>query len=206
MTTNQDLNLKDLEQLSKSISQLPDTELKATLVEAETSPRDRIPTEKASAIIEGLAQKYNTTKQNALIGLTYLVQEGGTNSGKKNLKRTVNGIVFDIEDIRNIIRVHAPSGTVRQVAKTYRDVIAMIALKNAWPGPLLKELQRQNPTTQIATSDSIYCCEIHTDNYANSMPAVIREALKVREAKLRENSVKTKPQQKKPPKKGGKKK
>lgn len=202
----QDINLSDPNSLINTFKSLPEKEIKATLVEAEKSPKDRIPPEKANLIMEDFAKKNQTSRKDALIGLTYLVQEGGTNTSKKNLKRTVNGVTMDIEDLRNIIRVHVPNGTVRQLAKTYRDVIALIALTNGWPGPLLKELSRANPQLNISSNDAIYCCEIHTDNETESMPKGIRDALRNREAKLRENSSNTKSQPKKAQKKGKKKK
>jgi hypothetical protein len=73
----------------------PDS-FKAQMNKDEIVPEDTIPLETAKVIIQAYAVLNKTSIKDALVGLTYLVQEGGTNSSKRNLIRTVNGVAFDI--------------------------------------------------------------------------------------------------------------
>lgn len=193
--------LADFDKLPELLSNNRDA-VKATLDPQDTAPKDRLSIEVTKKVISDFAKKYETTEIQAIIGITKLTQDGGTNTGKSKLVRTVNNVSYDISVLRNIIKVHSPTGTVRQLAKALRDTIAVISLENSWPGPLLKELQRSNPSLPISSVDAIYCSEIHTDNYGAHMPARIREALQQREQKLREERSKSLPS----PKPNGKKK
>ncbi len=181
-------------------------EVSATESESRT---DSIPPAEAVKIVKAFAEKYKTTTQTALAGITKLVQDGGTNASKKQLKRTVNRVEFDIADLRSAITFHHKSGTVRKLAKSLRSSIAYIAAINNWPGPLVRDLLRAEPQLDISLQEEIYCCEIHSDNYNPDVPARIREALQRREQKLRDqnrSSTETIKQKGKPKKKGGKKK
>jgi hypothetical protein len=157
--------------------------------EEETETRtDTIPIAETTKIVNSIAEKYQTTTILALTGITKLVQDGGTNATKKQLKRTVNNIEFDINDLRSTIQFHYKPGTVRKLAKTIRDTIAHIAKLNNWTGPLVRDLQRLEPQLIISPEDSIYCCEIHSDNYSPQVPAIIREALQRREKTIRDQN------------------
>jgi hypothetical protein len=149
---------------------------------------DRIPEDSAKKIVKSFAEKNQTTEHNALAGITKLVQDGGTNASKKELKRTINGTVFDIKDLRDAINYHYRGGTVRKLAKTLRKAITLIAVANSWPGPLVKDLQRLEPQLVLSPRDAVFCCEIHSDNYDLYIPAKIREALQRREQKVREQT------------------
>lgn len=177
--------LNDMSTLADKLS-ADNNLITATVAAEEESPKDRLSFDVAKRVIEDFAKKNNTSDVQSLVGICKLVQDGGTNTGKPKLTRTINGIPFDLTDLRNIIKVHDSSGTVRKLGKTLRDTIIVIALRNNWPGPLFKELQRLNPGLPISTVDSIYCNEINTDNYSTHMPPRIREALQQREQKLRE--------------------
>jgi hypothetical protein len=161
----------------------------ATKDEDDTSRTDTIPSAETQKIVKSFAEKYQTSLEGALAGITKLVQDGGTNSSKKQLKRTVNGIEFDINELRTTINFHYKSGTVRKLAKTLRATIARISSINNWPGPLVRDLQRLEPQLIISPQDYIFCCEIHADNYAPEMPAIIREALQRREQKIRDQNL-----------------
>lgn len=188
-TTDNLLEIENIELLSTKLSI---QEITAKVDPVEEIPKDVLSTETTKRIIRDFAQKNQTTITNALIGITKLVQDGGTNSGKPRFSVTINEIKFDLGDLRNIIKLHTPEGTVRKLAKTLRETIAYIAVTNSWSGPLYKELQRQDPTYRIEAVDTPYCCEIHTDNYSTSVPPKIREALQERERRLRETLEKRK--------------
>ncbi len=172
--------------------------------EGETLDKLNVPT--VNLIIRDFSEHYKISPKASMVAITRLVQEGGTNASKTKLIRIVNGITFDIEVLRKIIKQHAKTGTVRQFAKCgfIRDLIARIALINNWEGPLFKDLSRQNPSLNISSPDAVYCCEIHTDNYGPLVPALIREALQRREQKIKDESLKKSPP--KAPKAGKKRK
>lgn len=48
---------------------------------------------------------------------------------------------------------------------------------------------RNEPQLNIDQYEAIYCNEIHSDNYAPTVPAKVREALQRRELRIRSNSV-----------------
>jgi len=170
----------------------------------ETGPKDQIPHNTTREIVEGFAKHYKVPQNVALMAITRLVQDGGTNSSKPNLKRNVQGITFDLEELRRQIQIHTKTGTVRKLAKTIRNVIAHISLINQYPGPLYRDLLRTEPTLQINSNDAVFCNEIHSDNYDVMVPPQVREALQRRETRLREQRLLA--GQSKPNKKGGKKK
>lgn len=185
-----ELDFNDIEQRANSLQRIKETPTVTTPVKEETA-QERLSTYVKKVIVEDFAKKNKSTTTLALIGITKLVQDGGTNTGKPKLSRTVDEYVFDLGDLRYFIHVHDKNGTVRKLVKTLRSPIAVIALENKRPGPLLKKLQRLNPTLVISSPDSIYCCEIQTDNYDQSMSARIREALQQREQKLRDDRNRT---------------
>jgi hypothetical protein len=189
-TTPDPISLDNMAKLAEELAKDTNS-LKATVSVEETKGADVLPPEIAAKIVNDFAKKYATNNTNALIGISKLVQDGGTNTGKPQLTRTINGIAFDLTDLRNIIKVHDNTGTVRKLAKTLKNIISLIALTNSWVGPLYKDLQRQNPTLTISSTDAIYCSEIHTDNHESGMPTHIREALQSREQKLRESRIAT---------------
>lgn len=167
-------------------------------------PKDQIHPQIADQIIQSYAKKNNTDPKTCIIGITRLVQDGGTNSQKTNMKRMVNGITFDLAELRSTIQFHDKSGTVRKLAKTLRKSIAIIAEINSWPGPLWKDLKRLEPQLDIQGYLSIYCNEIHSDNYDPYVPPKIREALQRREQRLRDQNRLAISSQKKKGKKGRK--
>jgi hypothetical protein len=181
-------NTYSLEELITQIEKNKDLfKVETEADEVETST-DTISAINAKKIIFDFARKYNCDENTAVIGITRLIQEGGANSSKPILIRTVRNIKFDIADLRSLIKFHVNGGTVRKLAKTMRNIIAHIAFINTWPGPLYKDLMRSEPTLNISVMESIYCNEIHSDNYNSLVPARIREALQRREQKFREKS------------------
>ncbi len=197
-------NSKDFDSIIKDIESTPDS-FKVQIKKDETIPEDTIPLETAKVIIQAYAVLNKTTLKQALVGITYLVQEGGTNSSKKNLIRTVDGVPFDINQLRTVIRNNSTTGTVRQLAKTLRNEIAKISSINNWPGTLYKEINRISPEV-INSADCVYCCEIYSDCYEPYMPAKIRELLQQRERDIMETQKKTRDIKRTPPKGKGKKK
>jgi RNA-binding protein YhbY len=157
-------------------------------VEEGDALRDSVSNETASKIIYDLARKYACSTRTASIGIAKFIQDGGANSSKPNLVRTIDGVKFDIADLRALIKFHVEGGTVRKLAKTLRDLIARISVYNSWPGPLYKDLMRNEPTLNISSGESYYCNEIHSDNYNPLVPPRIREALQRREQKFREKT------------------
>lgn len=197
-----------MENLDKILADLNDTKVstletfKVKTDEIETKSEDEIPMEITHTIIQTFANYNKTTQKNALIGIVFLVQEGGTNSSKKNLIRTVNDVRFDINDLRTIIKNNYKNGTVRQLAKTLRTEISKIALINGWKGTLYRDLSKMSKEV-ITSEQAVYCCEIYSDCYDPYMPPVIRELLQQREKEIMDSQ---KRKIKNPPKKGGKKK
>ena len=194
----------DFDSILKDIVSTPDS-FKSQINKDEIVPEDTIPLETAKVIIQAYAVLNKTSVKDALVGLTYLVQEGGTNSSKKNLIRTVNGVAFDVNQLRTVIRNNSTTGTVRQLAKTLRNEIAKIASINNWPGTLYKEINRISPEL-ISSADCVYCCEIFSDCYDSYMPAKIRELLQQRERDIMDTQKKTRDIKRKPPKGKGKNK
>lgn len=163
----------------------------------ENTPGDVLSKETANKILTDFGRKNNCTSKEAIVAITKLVQDGGTNASKTNLKRKINGITFDINDLRDTIKFHEKNGTVRKLAKTLRDNIGYISLVNGWPGPLLKDLMRNEPQLEIHPDEAIWCNEIHSDNYSPAVPPRIREALQRREQKIREQNKSVDKQKKK---------
>jgi hypothetical protein len=118
-----------------------------------------------------------------IAGFTKLIQSGGTNQSKNNLTVKVNGYEFDINELRKLIQSQNKKLTVRKFAKGARKMVIAIALTNQWPGPLSKELARNNPNLVITPELAPWCNEIHSDNY--DCPNEIRDALVRREEQLR---------------------
>lgn len=187
----------DPSEFAKYLKKLPQVDLMAETIPAETGQLDVFEYITAKDIVLSYAAHNNVGFSDALRGIACLVQAGGTNATKPNLTRTINGVSFDLNDLRKIIKEHNPQGTVRQLAKTYRDAIAVYAAANSWSGPLYKELSTY-PGIRIDSLDAVYCVEIHSDNLSPQMPTHIREALQAREKKLRElRSAETSKKQKK---------
>jgi hypothetical protein len=170
----------------------------------ETNKSDTISPSDTQKIVTFLAQRYNTTKHTTLADIAKLIQDGGTNATKKQLVRTINGIVFDMNDLRSVIQFHVKTSTVRKLAKSLRSSITKLSLDNNWAGPLVRDLQRLEPQLQIGPGYSVYCYKIHTDNYAPEVPVKIREALQRREQKILDQNRQQAPNKKTKGKKGKK--
>ncbi len=69
----------DFDSILKDIVSTPDS-FKSQINKDEIVPEDTIPLETAKVIIQAYAVLNKTSVKDALVGLTYLVQEGGTNS------------------------------------------------------------------------------------------------------------------------------
>ncbi len=167
---------------------------------------DTLPPDVVDEVIRQFAQKYGTTPPLATIGIAALCQAGGTNAGNPSLKRTINGITFDLQVLRSVVSYVAEKGTVRQLAKSMRDVIAKISIANDWPGPLANALVKEFPDKKFDSTDLVYAAEFHDDNRCPEFPAAIAEALAIREARGREarrNQVKPGSKTKKSKKKKG---
>jgi hypothetical protein len=144
---------------------------------------DTMSQENCENVLEKYANKNNCTTEEAVIAITLLVQNGGTNLSKKSLSRTVNNKVFTLEDLRAIIKEVEKNGTVRKFAKGIRDIIINIAIINKWTGPLKNNLKINNPNVEITEELGYWCLEIHSDNI--NCPQLIKEALIRREEQLR---------------------
>lgn len=174
-------------------------------IEEDKKSKDELDDKVVKDIVLNFANKYNTDQSTSIIAITKFVQDGGTNTSRPNMTRKINGIEFELLDLRQIIKLHDKFGTVRKLAKSLRKVIATIAIVNNWPGPIYKDLQRINPSMIISDTDATYCSEFNVDNYDSEMPARIREALQQREQRIREDRNKFS-FQKKPINKSGKRK
>ncbi len=182
-TTSAQQDINDVEELLNK----DDSALKVQSNNPEEKKIDILPREKVNEIVRQYARKSETTAQMAVIGITAICQAGGTNAGNPSLKRTINGVTFDLKTLREVIEYETSSkGTVRQLAKSMRDVIAKIALANDWPGPLANALVKEFPNQKFNSSDLVYAAEFHDDNRNPEFPQAIAEALALREVRSRE--------------------
>lgn len=180
-------SINSLAEFSKELESKPDAFVFSTTPEDDT-PLDRFSEKVAESIVLDFAKRTRCRFSQAMAGIAKLIQDGGANASKQNLKRTVGDIVFDIVDLRAVITVNSSNGTVRKLAKSLRNSIAALAERNDWKGPLYKDLQRSNPTLEITPTEAVYCNEIHSDNYDPLVPARIREALQRREFEIRKKN------------------
>lgn len=167
---------------------------------------DSLTREDANKIISLYSQKSDTGIKEAMIGITALVQAGGTNSSIPPFTRTINGTKFDLKTLRETVAfVTDKKGTVRQLAKTLRDNIYKIAVENSWLGPLAKSLQTEYPDKKFSPTDLVGAAEFHEDNLSSYITEDLRAALRDRSQKMQALRAQ-KPSQKKQGKKGNKNK
>lgn len=184
MKTN--FNNKSLQEISDEIL-LNLEEVTVETIEDKKS-MDEFDEKTTKDIICSFANNYNISELESIIVISKIVQDGGTNSSRPNMTRTINGKTYELTDLRQIIRLHDRFGTVRKLAKSMRNIISLISKVNNWPGPLYKDLLRMNPTLEMNKNDLIYCSEFNADNYDKEMPPRIREALQQREQKIRDDT------------------
>lgn len=148
---------------------------------------DTLPRDTVDEIIRQFAQKSETSGGLAMVGIAALCQAGGTNAGNPSLKRTINGKVFDISILRDVVSyVTNNKGTVRQLAKSVRNAIAAISIANDWQGPLANALVKEFPDMKFDSTELVYAAEYHDDNRSENFPKNIADALAIREARGRE--------------------
>lgn len=161
--------------------------------------------ELSNKIIKIFADKSGCTENLAVIGITALVQAGGTNASMPPITKVINGTKFDLKVLRECVAfVTEKKGTVRQLAKSMRNIIHKIALQNGWLGPLAMMLVKEYPELEFTTLDLITAAEFHEDNMEDYMPPKVRDALVDRAKTLR--AAKLQPKKTKTKRKGGKKK
>jgi hypothetical protein len=97
----------------------------------ETGPQDQLSPTTTKRIVIAFAERNGATEEEALMAITRLVQDGGTNSSKPSLKRNIKGKTYDLQDLRQIIQIYSKTGTVRKLAKTLRNIISHIAIINS---------------------------------------------------------------------------
>lgn len=193
----------------QTLDDLKNLDPQALKVQSDQSQKkiDTLPQDQVDEVIRQFAQKSGTTPGLATIGIAALCQAGGTNAGNPSLKRTINGIVFDLQVLRGVVSYVTDKGTVRQLAKSMRNVIAKISIANDWPGPLANALVKEFPDKKFDSTDLVYAAEFHDDNRNPEFPVAVAEALAIREARGREarrNQVKPGSKTKKQKKKKGK--
>lgn len=170
---------------------------------ASPKKKDSLSKVQTNKILKLFADKSQTTESLAVVGITALVQGGGTNASMSPITRIVNGQKFELKVLRDCVAfVTEKKGTVRQLAKSMRQIIYKIALQNSWIGPLANTLKKEYPYTQWESMDFILAAEFHEDNMDSYMPPKVREAWVDREQKLRAAKLQSQQKQKR---KGGKK-
>jgi hypothetical protein len=179
----QDSNSNSTSKLDKLLLEALNTSQKFTAVVDIPEVQDTMNPADCDSIIDKYAYKNNSSREDAVIAITLLVQNGGTNQSKKTLNRTVNGKKYSLEDLRAVIKEVNKTGTVRKFAKGIRDIIAQIATVNKWSGPLKNNLKINNPNLEITEVMGYWCLEIHSDN--PKCPQAIKEALIRREEQLK---------------------
>jgi hypothetical protein len=193
-----------LEKIEKELTENP-SQFSVSLTDASPNKKDFLNKELSNKIIKVFADKSGCTENLAVIGITALVQAGGTNASMPPITKVINGKKFDLKVLRECVAfVTEKKGTVRQLAKSMRNIIHRIALQNGWPGPLAIMLTKEYPEAEFTTLDLITAAEFHEDNMEEYMPSKVREALVDRAKKLR--AAKLQPKKTKPKRKGGKKK
>lgn len=179
-------------------------EFNASVSDASPRKQDTLSKETANKIIKTFAEKSNTSIQNAAIGIASLVQAGGTNASIPSITKVVNGQRFELKTLRDCVAfVTEKKGTVRQLAKTMRNVIFQIASQNGWQGPLATALKKEYPEVGFTPYELVTAGEFHDDNMEPYMSAKVREALVDRAKKKEAAQQKSKAKQ---PKRKGKKK
>ncbi len=172
-----------------SMEDFKNLDVKDLKVQADQEQRkiDTLPPEMVDKVIQQYAEKSETTPGMAVIGIAAICQAGGSNAGNPSLKRTINKITFDLQTLREVVKyVTSNKGTVRQLAKSMRDVIAKISMANDWPGPLANALVKEFPDTKFDSNDLVYAAEYHDDNRNPEFPEQVAKALAIREARGRE--------------------
>jgi hypothetical protein len=161
---------------------------------------DSLSSELCTDIINDFAIKSKCTQGKAIIGITYLIQHGGTNISKKSLKITIADTIFTIDSLREAVKNAEKTATVRKFAKGIRDLVVPIAKLNHWTGPLKNNLKINNPNLEIQEEDAIWCLEVHSDN--PKCPTLIRECLIRREEQLKANQSNSNSKTQNSPRKG----
>ena len=167
---------------------------------------DTFDRQQLESILTTFSSKYEISIQQSLVVIAKFAQNGGTNASKPTLIVNMYGKKIDINTLRSITKLIDKRGTVRKLVKSLRNVINEISVQNGWPGPLYKDLQRTMQGEPISSAEAPYCSEWNSDNYNRSMPPRIREALKVREYRIRNDNKNQNPNVSKPNKGKGKRK
>jgi len=93
--------------------------------------------------------------------------------------------VFDLQTLREVVKyVTSDKGTLRQLAKLMRDVLAKISMP--YDGPMANALVKEFPDRKFDSKDLVYAAEYHDDNRSSGFPEVVAKALAIREARVRE--------------------
>lgn len=176
---NEQLNTNFIENIENTINDISQQyKFIVNTTDPISTKKDTLTIEEANKIIGTFASTANSDINTAFAAITALCQSGGTNKSTANIKKTINGITFELDTLRNTIKLITKDGTVRKLAKTIRDSIVAIASINDWPGPLAKVISKENPETQYTTGDLIWAAEYHDDN--PKAPENIRKALAAR--------------------------
>lgn len=191
-----------IEKIEKELTENP-SQFTVSISDETPKKRDFLKKEVTNKIIKAFADKSGCTENLAVIGIASLAQAGGTNSSMPPIIKVINGKKFDLKVLRECVAfVTEKKGTVRQLAKSMRNIIYKISLQNAWLGPLAMTLVRENPEIEFTTLDLVTAAEFHEDNMEDYMPQKVRDALVDRAKKLKAAKL----QPTKPKRKGGKKK
>lgn len=122
-------------------------------------------------------------------GFALIVQQGGTNGNKINLKAEVDGHTFTLQILKTAIQalVTDKKITVRQLARTFNDEILKIVVNLRVSGPLVNELKRLEGTSDnITKEEEPYCNEIFVN--PKDTPIPIKNLIREKESKLREKN------------------
>jgi len=163
-----------------------ETKFKVSVIDENPSKADFLPKEQVNQIINTFAKKSGSNPQLSITGITALIQAGGSNSSMPPITKTVSGVQFSLKTLRDTVDfVTDKKGTVRQLAKSLRVIIAQIAYVNGWLGPLAKTLVKEYPDENFSSNDLVYAAEFHEDNMDPKVPPNIRRTLSDRASKLR---------------------
>lgn len=179
------MNIENLEEFEQVLKESKE-EFKVNMIEETPRKKDFLEKDKTNEIIQSFAKKSNAEFSETIIGIAALIQGGGTNASIPPFIRSINGKDYDLKTLREVVSFETSNkGTIRQLAKSMRDVIYEIALRNDWLGPLSKALQTEYPEEKFTTLDLVAASEIHEDNPNPRLPQNVIRCLKDRAQKIK---------------------
>lgn len=144
-------DLKKIQQMSLSIKK---KSYKAIIISEATIEK----------IIEQVKEKYKLcSKEEALILITGVLQQGGSNKNAVNsVNFTYNKTTLSAKEFQNIIHKNEKSITNRQFARSIADDIAKVSLLLNIDGDLSNQMRYEYPN--LTKEEAVWCSNFQTTN------------------------------------------